>query len=163
MLKKFLSKLLAVAFVLGFFCVGNSVTEAARLQDNQAVKPYTATIVVEDFTGGDYVKVINLSHIRKMSQAVEWIENNSDGKKLRFVSVDIELLDSWKKAATDAYCKVRSEKQDENKISPRAQKMLKKGKKYSFEIKNARGHKWGTSDIDRTNDAIRDIKNIFGY
>ena len=161
MLKKILSKVLAIAFVLGFFCLGNSVTEAARLEDNQAVKPHTAIIVVEDLTGGDYVKVTNLTHIRKMSQAVEWLEANSEGKKLRLVSVDAELLESWKKAATDAFCKVSNSKQDNKKISEKAQRMLRKGTKHSFEIKNAKGYKWGTSDIDRGKNAIQSLQNVF--
>jgi len=161
MLKKFLSKLLAVALVLGVFCVGTSSTEAAGLKKNQTVKPNTALIVVEDLTGGDYVKVTNLSHIGTISEAVEWLEKYTDGKKLRFVSVDAELLNSWKNAAADAFCKVRNEKQDNKKISEKAQKMLKKGKKYSFEIKSVGGYKWGTSDIDRTRDTIQDLKNVF--
>lgn len=154
MLKKIWIKALVIVLSVVCFGVNISITEAKSLKSSDLVKKYTAIIVAEDFSQKNYKPVTNLTHIEKMSEATEWIENNAYGKNIRFVSVDAELIEAWKKAATRAHFKFEKTKIDDNKISEDVKEMLKKGTKYSFEIKNKKSSKWNLDNVDRTvNDA----------
>ena len=163
MLKKLWSKILAVIIAIGFVMIGSSSTEAASLKTD--TKMHTAVIVVEDFTHKDVVRVTNLSGIKKMSTAIEWIENNASGRNLRFISIDLELLESWKKAANEATRKAPKEIEREDKqISEKSKKALKQGTKYSFELKGKKSsNKWSVSDADRAVDTVRDFQRVLRY
>lgn len=131
-----LKKTFAMALVAGVLLVGATPTEAAKLQAPKNVKNHTATIVVEDFSQDGYVKVINLSGIKSMRAAIQWVEDNAAGRNLRFVSIDSELLDDWKQATCDAGYKVKNPEENYRKVSDKAIKTLKRGDNVSFEIKN---------------------------
>lgn len=164
MLKNFWTKILAVVIAIGFLFVGASSTEAAGLKTDTS-KLHKATIVVEDFSNKNLVRVTNLSNIKKMSQAVEWIENNASGRNLRFISVDLELLESWHKAAKEATRNTPKEiEKEDKKISEKAKKALKQGTKYSFELKSKKSsNKWSVSDADRAVDTVRDFQRVLKY
>lgn len=148
MLKKFWIHFLAIVFVISFLVVGSTQqVEAAKLQSQANTKIHTAVIVVEDFSQKEVVKVIDATGIRKMSGAIKWIEDNAEGRNLRFVSTDAELLDSWKQATAEAGYKVKNPEVNYSKISDKANKTLKRGTKYSFEIKNIKSK--GNNDLEK--------------
>lgn len=140
------------AFVASIFCVGINSTEAAKLQAPKITKNHTAVIVVEDVSQKDYVKVVDLSGIKSMRAAIQWVEDNAAGRNLRFTSTDAELLDDWKQATCDAGYKVKNPEENYSKVSDKAIKMLKRGDNSSFEIKN----------IKKDNNVVQDVVGTVG-
>lgn len=145
-------KSMAMALVAGVILVGATPTEAARLQAPKSVKNHTAVIVVEDFSQKDYVKVVDLSGVKSMRAAIQWVEDNAAGRNLRFVATDSELLDDWKQATCDAGYKVKNPEENYRKVSDKAIKMLKRSDNMSFEIKN----------IKKENNAVQDVVGTVG-
>jgi len=129
-------KLLAVVFVITLVVVGASQTEAAPLERQTKVRNHTATIVVEDISNENYTEVRNLSGIKTISGAIQWIEDNAKGRDLRFVSTDPKLIADYKDSAVEAGFKVKKEKKNYKKVSVKALRQLKRGKTYySFEVR----------------------------
>lgn len=154
---KFWKKIMAVfaVFVISLFVGGISITGAASLTEGSK-----ATIIAVNM---ETKAITDLSDKKTFSQALEWTEANAPGQNLCFVSVDKELLESWKQVILDAgYTakNVRTGEEVYKKISQKAKHMLKEGTKYSFEVKNAKSGKSGWN-MDDITDSIRDIKGIF--
>lgn len=145
MLKKLLN--LVMVMMLGLFLYG-SPAEAASLQKEDAtIMNHTAVIVVEDISNKEFIQVIDLSGIKKMSSAVKWIEDNASGRNLRFTSSDPEMIESWKQATIEAGFKVKNAKENHKKLSQKAIRVLERGDKYSFEIKTIKSQ--GGNDLEK--------------
>lgn len=157
MLKKFM----AIVFTISVLFMGAFTTQAASLEENREL--HKATIVVEDFSNKSCSQVVDVSHIQTMSEAIQWVMTNAYGRNLRFVSVDMDLLQSWKNAGVSAGSVPKQCENDNAKISQGAKDLLRYGTKYSFEIKNKKSEKWKTEDIDKAKDVIHDLRKVFCY
>lgn len=132
---KIFQKVLAIVFVLGIVFLSSSSVDAAKLKVDENVPKHTATIIAEKMVKNQVIEVVDLSGIKKMSAAVKWIEDNVPGGNWRFVSVDVELAESWKNANIQAGFKPKNPEENYKRVSAKAKQILKKGNNVSFEIK----------------------------
>ena len=109
-----LKKIMAIVFTISVLFMGTFTTEAAGLKENRNL--HKSTIVVEDFSNKSYNQVVDVSHIETMSEAIQWVKTNAYGRNLRFVSIDMDLLQSWKNAVVSAGCVPKQCENDSDKI-----------------------------------------------
>lgn len=131
MLKKIWNMVLAVVFVFSFFVLGDSVTEAAKLKND-----YTSTIVME-MVENHYTRVTDITNVTSMSNAVSLMncERIKSFNKVRIISTDAELLDSWAEAAQFAGYDVEIQELKNQKLDFKTKKLLGQKKMFFFEIK----------------------------
>lgn len=142
-MNKIMRRMMSVVLVVTVWISSVVPAYAATLQEETPTyNASKAVIVMEDISSKGQTQVIDLSGVKKMSQAKKLLADVVPGHNVRIVSVDNELLGCWAAAAEQVGFKPKSHSRDAN-ISNQALRMLRPESKFSFEIKTKKGDKIG--------------------